>query len=192
MSFEILEYPLKKWILDIIDDQKIGADMFDLLGEPDSYLKYPSLILQDVDKLNPDSEKFNLIVRMKVIDRNDTEYKFDLKQFAECRKVSSQLVGILHDSNAVLRMIVKTIDEKYVKMFELDKLYITLMNGLKLKLCYEGNDKKIIQRLSNLNMYGFVSEIEYINEDDDDNDDDDDDDDFEAVKKILADLASGN
>lgn len=188
MSFEILEYPLKKWILDVVDDKKIESEIFDLLGEPDICLKYPSLILYDVDTLI-EHEPYNLVVKLEIIDRNDAEYKFDLKSFAECRKVSGQLLGILHDSNTVLQMIVKTIDAKWVKMFELDKMYVAFMNGMKLKLCYEGNDQSIIKRISNLYMYGFRTTIEYEN---DSSSDSDDEDDIEAVKKILSDLSNNS
>lgn len=183
MSFEILEYPIKRWILDIVHDEKINSELFDLLGEPDTFLKYPSIILYDVDNL-VDHDSHNLVVRLGKIDYNDNSYMLDLKNFNGCRKVIDQLVGILNDSNVVLKMIVGSMDEKWVKLFELDKLYIKLMNGLKLKLCYEGINQDIQRHISSLYLYGFQSEIEY------DDDDDDSDDDVETVKKILDELVT--
>jgi len=184
MSFEILEYPIKRWILDVVHDEKINSDLFDLLGEPDTLLKYPSIILYDIDNL-VDHNVHNLVVRLGKVDRDDGLYKMDLKNFLSCRKVTDQLIGILNDSNVVLKMIVGSMDEKWVKMFELDKLYVTLMNGMKLKLCYEGNHSGIQKQISSLYLYGFYSEIEYENSDNDDSDDD-----VETVKKILDELVA--
>jgi len=184
MSFEILEYPIKRWILDAVHDEKINSELFDLLGEPDTFLKYPSIILYDIDNL-VDHNTHNLVVRLGKVDRDDGIYMFDLKNFSSCRKVVDQLIGILNDSNVLLKMIVGSMDEKWVKMFELDKLYITLMNGFKLKLCYEGNHAGIQEQLSSLYLYGFHSEIEY-----NDSDADDSDDDVETVKKILDELVA--
>lgn len=180
MSFEILEYPLKKWILDIIDDAKIKSDIFDLLGEPELTLRYPSIILYDVDTLI-DHKKHDLVVKFGQVDRNDAEYHMDLKHFSSCRKVTDQLIGILNDSNVILKMIIQTIDKKWIDMFELDKLYVSMMNGLKLKLCYDGNNDVVINKISILYMYGFHSEVEYEEEDSDD--------DIESLKKILTELS---
>lgn len=182
MSFEILEYPLKRWIIDVIDDEKTKPELFDLLGEPDFSLRYPSIILYEIDNL-PDHRKHDLVVRFEQIDRNDAQYCLNLRHFSSCRKVADQLIGILNDSNTVLHMIVKTMDEKWVKMFELDKLYVTMMNGMKLKLCYDGNDQAIQKKISMLYMYGFICDVEYDN-------DEDSDDEVESLKKILGELVT--
>ena len=184
MSFEILEYPIKSWILSLIDDEKIKSEMFDLLGEPEVILKYPSIILYDIENLI-EHDKHNLVVKLEQIDRNDSEYKLDLKNFNGCRKVCDQLIGILNDSNTVLKMIIAAIDKKWVEMFELDKLYVTMMNGMKLKLCYEGNDEGIQKKISQAYLYGFQTSIEYEGEEDDDDEEDDD----QIISKVLEELS---
>ena len=191
MSFEILEYPIKTWILELIDDEKIKSDIFDLLGEPDVMLKYPSMILYDIDNL-VDHKKHDLVVRIDKIQRSD-DYLLDLKNFSSCRKVCDQLIGILNDSNIVLQMIVKTIDKKWIEMFEFDKLYITLMNGMKLKLSYDGSDKIIEKKISSLYMLGFKSEIEYAggnNDDNENNESDNEVNDEEMIKQILSEIVA--
>ena len=185
MSFEILEYPIKSWILSLIDDEKIKSEMFDLLGEPEVNLKYPSIILYDIENLI-EHDKYNLVVKLEQIDRNDSGYKLDLKNFNKCRKVCDQLVGILNDSNIVLKMIVTAIDKKWVEMFELDKLYVTMMNEMKLKLCYEGNDEGIQKKISQAYLYGFQTSIEYEGEEEDD---DDEEDDNQIISKVLEELS---
>ena len=65
MSFEILEYPIKSWILSLIDDEKIKSEMFDLLGEPEVNLKYPSIILYDIENLI-EHDKYNLVVKLEL------------------------------------------------------------------------------------------------------------------------------
>jgi hypothetical protein len=186
MSFEILEYPIKSWVLSLIDDEKIKSDMFDLLGEPEVVLKYPSIILYDIENL-VEHDKHNLVVKFEQIDRNDSEYKLDFKNFNKCRKVCDQIIGILNDSNTALKMIISAVDKKWVEMFELDKLYITMMNGMKLKLCYEGNDEGIQKKISQAYLYGFQTSTEYENESDGESDDEEDDD--QIISKVLGELS---
>ncbi len=202
MSFEILEYPFKCWILDIIDDEKIKSDIFDLLGEADLSLRYPSIMLYDIDNLIEDKSisqnEHVLIVKLEKIDRFDNQYCLDLKNFSGCRKVAEQVIGILNDSNAVLKMIIKSIDVKWRTMFDLDKLCVTLMNGMKLKLSYDGNDIKIQEKTNLLYNYGFQCKIEYKNNEGDkeengsgceENGSGCEDDEIEDLKKILSELA---
>ena len=200
MSFEILEYPLKQWIIELIDDKKIKSDVFDLLGEPDFDIRYSSDMLYNIDDL-VEHEKHNLIITIIPIDR-DTEYKFDLFNFAKCQTIHNQLIGILREADAVFKYIIKHTDENITKIFGLDKLSVKLTNNLKLELCYNGNDKDIDKKVKKMQYYVYNSEIVYTDDNDgndnnsDDNDSNNSDNDSnnsdDELKKVLDKLVLEN
>lgn len=177
MSFEILEYPLKLWVIKLIDDEKDKSDIFDLLGESNISLKYPSNILETK------SVKHCLTVKIREIERNE-QYVFDLKSFKSSRKVSEQLIGIMNDASKVLGLIIKSIDQEMIKKYDLDKLYVMICDNLKIRLCYEGDRDDIKKNIGQLSYLGYQTTIDYP----DDNSDEDDEDDEQIIKNILNEL----
>lgn len=161
MSFEVLEYPIKNWIVDIIDDKQIKSEIFDLLGDPDVDIRYPSMILYKIDDVDLIShDPHHLVAKLEKIQRVD-DYKFDLKEFVRCQTVMNQLVAILREADAVLKFIIKHTEDSFVSLFELDKLSVKLVNGMKLELCYSGKDTIISEKIKSLYQYGFVTKIVY-------------------------------
>ena len=82
MSFEILEYPLKQWIIELIDDKKIKSDVFDLLGEPDFDIRYSSDMLYNIDDL-VEHEKHNLIITIIPIKITILVKKYEINNVLE-------------------------------------------------------------------------------------------------------------
>lgn len=186
MSFDILEYPIKSWIVDLIDDEKIKSEIFDLLGDPDIDIRYPSVILYNIEDLVTHDEH-HLVAKIEKIEKSE-DYKFDLKTFAKCNTVTSDLIGILREANAVLKYIIKHTDEKFVTLFSLDMLKVKLVNDMKLELYYEGTDKSIIQKINKLPYYGFKTSLLFVNDNDDDDDQDSAYDSDEELKNVLDSL----
>jgi hypothetical protein len=186
MSFDILEYPIKSWIVDLIDDEKIKSEIFDLLGDPDIDIRYPSIILYNIEDLVTHDEH-HLVAKIEKIEKAE-DYKFDLKTFAKCNTVTSDLIGILRESNAVLKYIIKHTDEKIVKLFDLDMLKVKLINDMKLELYYEGKDEFIIKKIKELPYYGFKTSLLFKNYDDQDSTYDSD----EELKNVLDSLVLNN
>ncbi len=162
MSFELLEYPIKSWIIDLIDDEKYKSEIFDLLGDPDVDIRYPSIILYNIEDL-VDHDAHQLVAKIEKISKNDTDYRFDLKTFAACNTVAADLIGILKEANAVLKYIIKHTDDKLVELLGLDKLSVKLVNHMKLEMCYDGKDESMIKKIIALPHYGFKTSIVYEN-----------------------------
>ena len=177
MSFELLEFPLKSWIVSIIDDSKIKSDIFDLLGDPDYELRYPNNMLYKIEDVE-NADDSNMVVKLKPVDES---YVIDMKTFSDCKTIFVQLTDILKSANDIFKYIVDHIDPKYVEIYQLDKLSVVLSNGMKISLQYSGDDVDIQKKVKAVNAYGFVTEIVY-----DDNDSDDENDD--GLKDILNEL----
>lgn len=193
MSFETLEYPLKLWITSIIDDAQIKSDLFDLLGNPNLEMRYSSLLLYTVENLVK-HDAHNLVVKLKVVDEN---YKFDLGAFSVCNTISSQLISILKESDAVLKYIIGHVERKYIDMFDLDKLSVKLENGMRLVLHYDGKDVNIKKNVAAAPNYGFVTSIVYDDDaesgsDHDASQDSESDGDGDDLKNILDELVAEN
>lgn len=159
MSMQILEYPIKKWVINLIDDPETKSKIFDLLGHPNIDIRYPSVMLYSIDNL-VEHEKHSLVLSIDAVAKSD-EYKLDLGEFASCNVITNQVIGILRDADAVLKKILSTVDKIYVKLFELDKLSVSLTNGLRLTLNYSGADIDKKKKVESLDDYVFKSEIIY-------------------------------
>ena len=169
MSLQILEYPIKKWVIDLIDDAESKSKIFDLLGNPNFDIRYPSVMLYSIDNL-VEHEKHSLVVSISNISKSE-DYKLDLGEFASCNVINNQIVSILRDADAVFKRILSGIDKGYVKLFELDKMNVSLTNGLRLTLNYSGADENLKKKVDALDNYVFVSSIIYDYEDEEEEDD---------------------
>jgi hypothetical protein len=170
MSFEILEYPIKQWIVSLIDDEKLKSDIFDLLGESDIDIRYPSVILYTIDGLI-DHKEHNLVAKIEQIEKA-ADYTFDLKDFVKCKSIVNQLLSILKEADAVLKYIVNHTDKKFIELLDLDKLSVKLSNNLRLQLCYSGKDTIMQKKISEIYDYGFICTIVYESDSDTDSDND--------------------
>ena len=162
-------------------------NIFDLLGDPNIELRYPSVMLYKIDDLVP-HRKHHLVVKLEPLD-NASDYKFDLGTFSNCSTISNQLISILKESDAVLKYIVNHTEKKYIEMFDIDRLSVKLENGMKLVLHYNGLDASIQKNVFAAPNYGFVSRIVFDNGDADNEDgDDDEENEDDDLKNVLDEL----